>query len=49
MSKFYLKKTPRNALLIIAIATVAAVAFNYIIREGERIKQENELLSYEVW
>lgn len=49
MSKFYLKKAPRNALLIVAIVTVAAVAFTYIVREGERIKQENELLSYEVW
>ena len=49
MSKLVLNKGPRNTLLIVAIATIAAFALNYIIREGERIKQENELLAYEVW
>lgn len=36
--------------LIFFVASVAAAALVYItIKEGHRIKQENELLDYEVW
>lgn len=31
------------------VAAVTALAFVFIIKEGQRIKMENELLSYEVW
>ena len=43
------KKKGKSALYFFAITAVTAAACVFIIREGQRIKIENELLSYEVW
>ena len=43
------KKKGKSALYFFAITAVTAAACVFIIREGQRIKTENELLSYEVW
>ncbi|MDE3214570.1 MAG: hypothetical protein KGM98_15180 [Bacteroidota bacterium] len=43
------KKKSSGALYFLAFTAITAVAAIYIIKEGERIKKENELLSYEVW
>lgn len=42
-------KKGKGLFYFFAITAVTAVAFMYIIKEGDRIKIENELLSYEVW
>lgn len=42
-------KTVRSSLIFI-LASAAAAALVYVtIKEGQRIKKENELLEYEVW
>ncbi len=43
------RKKGKGALYFLAISTVTAVACFFIIKEGQRIKIENELLAYEVW
>lgn len=43
------KKQSCTALLFVATAIVTAAAVFITIKEGRRIKVENELLSYEVW
>ncbi len=43
------KKKGKSAFYFFAITAVTAAACVFIIREGQRIKVENELLSYEVW
>jgi hypothetical protein len=43
------KKKGKSALYFFAITAVTAAACVFIIKEGRRIKLENELLSYEVW
>lgn len=43
------KKKGKSAFYFFAITAFTAAAFVFIIREGQRIKIENELLSYEVW
>ena len=52
MNKAYLNKKNNNCKVVVyfltftVLTTVAVVA---TILEGNRIKRENELLSYEVW
>ena len=36
-------------LYFIAFTTATAVGVFFTIKEGRRVKEENELLSYEVW
>lgn len=43
------KKIYGNALYFFAAAAITTLAFIYLVKEGQRIKVENELLSYEVW
>jgi len=43
------KKKGKSALYFFAITAITAAACIYIIKEGQRIKIENELLAYEVW
>ncbi len=43
------KNKGRNVFYFFAVAAVAAAAVVVTIKEGNRIKKENELLSYEVW
>lgn len=43
------KKKTQNIFYFFAVTAVTAAACIFIIREGQRIKIENELLSYEVW
>ena len=43
------KKKTKSAFYFFVITAVTAAACVFIIREGQRIKNENELLSYEVW
>jgi len=38
-----------RVLYFFAAAAITTVAFIYLVKEGQRIKVENELLSYEVW
>ncbi len=42
-------KIGKGVFYFFAITALTAFACMYIIKEGERIKIENELLSYEVW
>ena len=42
-------KKAKTILYFFAATAVTAAALVFIIREGQRIKIENELLSYEVW
>jgi hypothetical protein len=42
-------KKPRGTFYFIAFAAITTIACIYFIKEGKRIKKENELLSYEVW
>lgn len=49
MSESFLNKKTRKAFYFIAITALTAIAFTFVIKEGQRIKMENELLSYEVW
>ncbi len=49
MSKSRIKKKATGAAFFLVVAAATAVAFAYIIKEGQRIKMENELLAYEVW
>lgn len=46
-----IKKTKKGkgVFYFFAVTALTAFACMYIIKEGERIKIENELLSYEVW
>ena len=43
------KKKRSSAFYFLAVAIVTTVAVVLTIKEGNRIKVENELLSYEVW
>ncbi len=43
------RKRPKGAIYFFAASAITAAAFIYLIKEGQRIKIENELLSYEVW
>jgi hypothetical protein len=43
------KKKSTSTFYFLAFAAITAVATLYLIKEGKRIKNENELLSYEVW
>lgn len=43
------KKNCNSTFYFIAFAAVATVAVLATIKEGRRIKRENELLAYEVW
>lgn len=43
------KKKCGSAVYFIAFTAIAAVAVLATIKEGRRIKKENELLAYEVW
>jgi len=43
------KRKGRSAFYFLAITAITAAACIFIIKEGQRIKIENELLSYEVW
>lgn len=36
-------------LFFLAFTAATAVGVFYTIKEGRRVKQENELLAYEVW
>lgn len=49
MPKKEKKRQAKSAFYFVAIAAVTAVAFAFIIKEGQRIKMENQLLAYEVW
>ena len=42
-------KKGRRAFYFLAITAITAAACIVIIKEGQRIKIENELLAYEVW
>ena len=42
-------KKGKGVLYFFAVTAITAVACMYLIKEGHRIKIENELLSYEVW
>lgn len=42
------KKTRNTFLFLFAAAAAGAVVY-FAIKEGQRIKAENELLDYEVW
>lgn len=43
------KKRTKSGFYFFAITAITAAAVVYVIREGQRIKMENELLAYEVW
>ena len=43
------KKLNTGAVYFFAALAITAATFVYLIKEGKRIKVENELLSYEVW
>ena len=43
------KRKGVSAIYFLAVAVVATAAVFLTIKEGNRIKMENELLSYEVW
>ena len=43
------KSTGLSALYFLAVVVVTTTAVFLTIKEGHRIKVENELLSYEVW
>jgi hypothetical protein len=43
------KKKSKGSFYFLAITAITAAAFFYIVKEGQRVKIENELLAYEVW
>ena len=43
------KKKGRSTLYFLAVALVTAAIVVITIKEGDRVREENELLSYEVW
>jgi hypothetical protein len=43
------KKKPGSTFYFFVITAITAAAVVYVIKEGKRIKVENELLAYEVW
>lgn len=49
MTKSNNKRKNKSVFYFMTVAAVAVLAFVFIIKEGQRIKMENELLSYEVW
>ncbi|MEO6288344.1 MAG: hypothetical protein ABIO76_00395 [Ginsengibacter sp.] len=49
MSKSTISKKATGAAFFLAITAATALAFVFVIKEGQRIKRENELLAYEVW
>ncbi|MEO8413666.1 MAG: hypothetical protein ABI472_08400 [Ginsengibacter sp.] len=42
-------KKEKSVLIFFTATAITAAACIYLIKEGHRIKIENELLSYEVW
>lgn len=42
-------KKLRNSVFFIVAAAAASALVYFTIKEGQRIRQENELLEYEVW
>jgi hypothetical protein len=42
-------KKSKSVLYFFAFTAITTAALILIIKEGQRIKVENELLSYEVW
>ena len=49
MSNLKKSKKAKSAFYFFAITAVTAAACVFILKEGRRVKIENELLSYEVW
>jgi hypothetical protein len=49
MGKSCKVKKGKSAFYFLAITAITAAACFIIIKEGQRIKIENELLAYEVW
>ncbi len=49
MAKSITLRKGKSAFYFITVAAVTALAFVFIIKEGQRVKMENELLAYEVW
>ena len=51
MSSFDTKKMKKGkkTLYFFSATAITAVAFIYFVREGQRIKIQNELLAYEFW
>lgn len=49
MQEQLINNKTRTVFYFIAITALTAIAFTFVIKEGQRIKMENELLSYEVW
>lgn len=43
------RKKAKGVFYFLAITAITAAACVFVIKEGQRIKIENELLSYEVW
>ena len=43
------KKKGKSAFYFFAVTAITAAVCIFVIKEGKRIKIENELLSYEVW
>ncbi len=43
------KQKCSNSIYFLAFTALSALAVLVVIKEGKRIKKENELLSYEVW
>ncbi|MEO7119963.1 MAG: hypothetical protein ABIY62_02645 [Ginsengibacter sp.] len=43
------KKISPLTVYFFAAIIITAASFVYLIKEGQRIKTENELLAYEVW
>ncbi len=44
-----LAKATKNTILFLLATAVVGAAVYLTIKEGQRIKKENELLDYEVW
>ncbi|MDQ6844815.1 MAG: hypothetical protein M3Z92_10750 [Bacteroidota bacterium] len=49
MTTRLINKKAKGAFYFMAMAALTAIACVFIIKEGRRIKMENELLAYEVW
>lgn len=43
------KKKGKSVFYFFTIAAITTAACIFIVKEGQRIKTENELLAYEVW
>lgn len=49
MAKSKTTRKAKNAFYFMTVAAITTLAFLFIVKEGQRIKKENELLAYEVW